>query len=193
MRLPPTTIRARLTLWYAVGLAVPLAVLSLVLYFTFREALRRRTDAFIADALTVVTRELVSERRVRATMSEAIRATVEEVRFSHLDIVVTDEAGRVVAMGTEDPSPTLGPRSADSAAVVHALLGVPGDSSGATIERGNGRYRVMTHSVRAPDERFRVAGIYPLAGDEAVLARISELFLIAIPLLVAAAGAGGWF
>jgi two-component system OmpR family sensor kinase len=193
MRLPPTTIRARLTLWYAVGLAVPLAALSLVLYFTFREALRRRTDAFIADALTVVTRELVSERRVRSTTEQAIRATVEEVRFRHLDVVVTDETGHVVAMSAEDPSPTLGQRSADSAAVVHALLGVPGDSSGATFERANGRYRVMMHTVRAGEGRFRVAGIYPLAGDEAVLARISELFLIAIPLLVAAAGAGGWF
>ena len=193
MGLRPSTIRARLTLWYTVGLAVPLAALSLVLYFTFRDALRSRTDAFISDALTVVTRELVSERRVRATVSDAIRATVEEVRFRHLDIVVTDESGRVVAMSAEDPSPSLGPRSVDSAAVVHALLAVPGDSTGATIERANGRYRVMTHAVRAGDDRFRVAGIYPLAGDEAVLARISELFLIAIPLLVAAAGAGGWF
>jgi heavy metal sensor kinase len=193
MRLPPTTIRARLTLWYAVGLAVPLAVLSIVLYFTFAQALRRRTDAFIGDALTVVTRELVSERRVRQTTADAIRATVEEVRFRHLDIVVTDEAGRVVAMSAEDPSPSLGPRSTDSAAVIHALRAVSGDSAAATIERANGRYRVMMHAVRAGGEKFRVSGIYPLAGDEAVLARITELFLIAIPVLVAAAGAGGWF
>ena len=193
MRFQPTTIRARLTLWYTVGLAVPLAALSVVLYFTFADALRIRTDAFISDALTVVTRELVSERRVRATTADAVRATVQEVRFRHLDVVVTDEAGRVVAMSAEDPSPSLGPRSVDSASVIHALLAVTGDSTGATIERANGRYRVMMHAVRAGDERFRVAGIYPLAGDEAVLARISELFLIAIPLLVAAAGAGGWF
>ena len=191
--LPPTTIRARLTLWYTVGLAVPLAALSLVLYFTFASALRSRTDAFISDALSVVTRELVSERRVRPTMADAIQATVEEVRFRHLDIVVTDASGRVVAMSPEEPSRTLGPRSVDSAAVVHALLSVSGDSAGATIERADGRYRVMTHRVQVGEGRFRAAGLYPLAGDEAVLARISRLFLIAIPLLVAAAGAGGWF
>jgi heavy metal sensor kinase len=76
---------------------------------------------------------------------------------------------------------------------VHALSLVTADSNGATIDRADGRYRVMTHRARAGDGVFRVAGIYPLAGDEAVLAKISELFLIAIPLLVAAAGAGGWF
>src|SRR5689334_5518426 len=103
MLLPPTTIRARLTLWYTVGLAVPLAALSVGLYFTFATALRNRTDAFIGDALTVVTRELVSERRVRETTADAIRSTVEEVRFRHLDIIVTDESGRVIAMSPEDP------------------------------------------------------------------------------------------
>jgi heavy metal sensor kinase len=191
--LPPKTIRARLTLWYTVGLAVPLAALSIVLYFTFAKALRNRTDAFISDALTVVTRELVSERRVRASMEDAIRSTVEEVRFRHLDIVVLDQGGRVVAMSPEEPSATLGARSVDSATVVHALSLVTADSNGATIDRADGRYRVMTHRARAGDGVFRVAGIYPLAGDEAVLAKISELFLIAIPLLIAAAGAGGWF
>ena len=193
MRLPPTTIRARLTLWYTFGLAVPLAAFSIVLYFTFANALRRRTDAFINDALSVFTRELVSERRQRSAVSDAIRATVTEVRFRHLDIVVTDAAGKAIAMSPVDPSPALGQLSADSATVVQALRGVSADSVGATIARADGRYRVITQVVREDDERYRVAGIYPLAGDEAVLARIGELFLIAIPLLIAAASTGGWF
>ena len=193
MRLPTTTIRARLTLWYTVGLAVPLAAFSVILYFTFSNALHRRTDAFISDALSVFTRELVSERRDRVSIADAIRSTITEVRFRHLDIVVVDDSGRAVAMSPPDPTPTLGPHSADSATVVRALLAVPGDSVGATFERANGRYRVITHRVFAESQRFRVAGIYPLAEDEAVLARIERLFLIAIPLLVAAAGAGGWF
>jgi two-component system, OmpR family, sensor kinase len=193
MRLPPTTIRARLTLWYTVGLAVPLAAFSVVLYFTFADALRSRTDAFISDAVSVFSRELVSERRNRESIAAAIRATVSEVRFRHLDIVVLDDAGRAVAMSPTDPSAALGPRSVDSAMVVRSLSAVPADSVGSTIDRANGHYRVITHRAFADGERFRVAGIYPLADDEAVLARIRELFLVAIPLLVAAAGAGGWF
>src|ERR1043165_705352 len=121
MFLLPTTIRARLTLWYTVGFALPLAALSVALYFTFANALRNRTDAFISDALTVVTRELVSERRVRETTADAIRSTVEEVRFRHLDIIVMDERGQVVAMSPEEQGSSVGPRSVDSAAVVHAL------------------------------------------------------------------------
>jgi heavy metal sensor kinase len=193
MRLPPRTIRARLTLWYTFGLAVPLAAFSLVLYFTFRQSLRQRTDAFITDALSVFTRELVSERRERSTVPDAIRATVTEVRFRHLDIVVTDGMGGVVAMSPPDPAPLAVARSVDSALVVQALATIRSDSIGATIERAGGRYRVMTQVVGDGGSRFRVAGIYPLAGDEAVLERIRKLFLIAIPLLIAAASTGGWF
>ena len=47
MRLPPRTIRARLTLWYTFGLAVPLAAFSLVLYFTFSRALRERSNRLL--------------------------------------------------------------------------------------------------------------------------------------------------
>ena len=193
MRLPPRTIRARLTLWYTFGLAVPLAAFSLVLYFTFRQSLRQRTDAFINDALSVFTRELVSERRERSTVPDAIRATVTEVRFRHLDIVVTDGKGGVVAMSPPDPTPLTVSRSVDSALVVQALATIRSDSIGSTIERAGGRYRVMTQVVGDAGTRFRVAGIYPLAGDEAVLERIRQLFLIAIPLLIAAASTGGWF
>ena len=193
MRLRPTTIRARLTLWYALGLALPLAAFAIVLYLTFSRTLRARTDAFIGDALSVFSRELVSERRQRPTVAEAIRATVEEVRFRSLDIVVTDRAGAVVAMSPPHPGSRSDTRGADSSALVRAFAEVPADSSGATVQRADGRYRVVSHRVEAAGGEFRVAGFYPLADDEATLERIRELFAIAIPLLVAAAATGGWF
>ncbi|MGH7553276.1 MAG: hypothetical protein ACREMQ_09665, partial [Longimicrobiales bacterium] len=98
MRLRPTTVRARLTLWYTLFLSVPLIAFAIVSFLIFSRTLQSRTDAFIGDALTVFAREVVAERRHLPNIVAAIRTTVHEVRFRELDIVVLDETGNVVAV-----------------------------------------------------------------------------------------------
>ncbi len=66
-------------------------------YLVFAQALHDRTDRFINDALTAFSHELVAERRVAGEMDEAMRNTVEEVRFRDLHIAILDSASRVIA------------------------------------------------------------------------------------------------
>jgi len=94
----PSTLRWRLTLWYTALLAVPLVVLAFGFYALFARTLSQRTDRFIDDALTAFSRELVAERRAALTADDAIRSTVDEVRFRDLHIAVRDSARRLVAM-----------------------------------------------------------------------------------------------
>jgi signal transduction histidine kinase len=94
----PSTLRWRLTLWYTALLAIPLVVLAFGFYALFARTLSQRTDRFIADALTAFSRELVAERRAALSAEEAIRSTVEEVRFRDLQIAVRDTTKRLVAM-----------------------------------------------------------------------------------------------
>jgi signal transduction histidine kinase len=164
MRLTPRSVRARLTLWYAFVLGLPLAVLAVASYAIFSRALHERTDAFISDALSVIAREAAAERRVNRSAADALRATLREVRFRDLDI-------RVLADG--DP-----------------LLSV---TEPRTIALPAGSFRVVTRETSVGDQRVVLAGIYPLREVDATLARIREVFLVAIPLLIAAAAAGGWF
>ena len=49
----PRTVRARLTLWYTIVLAIPLIVFALASYFIFARTLINRTDSFIRDGLQV--------------------------------------------------------------------------------------------------------------------------------------------
>ena len=63
MRLGPTSVRARLTLWYTVVLSLLLVAFAATSYAAFARTLRSRTDAFISDALSVFGREVVAERR----------------------------------------------------------------------------------------------------------------------------------
>jgi signal transduction histidine kinase len=96
----PSTLRWRLTLWYGIGLAIPLIAFAAGCYVLFSRALLHRTDRFVDDALTAFTRELSAERRVAGGITPAMRTTVSEVRFADLRIAILDGTGRVVAGDT---------------------------------------------------------------------------------------------
>jgi two-component system OmpR family sensor kinase len=197
MRLRPKSVRAQLTLWYALVLSVPLIAFAVVSYGIFSRTLRSRTDAFIGDALTVFSRELVSERRIRPTIPDAIRATVAEVRFRHLDIIVVDDSGAAIAMSGQQDNALAPPRlePADSVIVLAAITAELGNEEWtSTLRRPDGPYRILVRSLAVGDRRqFRLAGVYPLVEVETTLERIRQLFMIAIPLLIAAAATGGSF
>ena len=79
MRVWPSSLRLRLTLWYGILLGLPLVVFAIVCYIIFARALLNRTDLFVGDALGAFSRELVAERRATATLDQAMRTTATEV------------------------------------------------------------------------------------------------------------------
>ena len=171
-----------------------LAVFAATSYAAFARTLRSRTDAFISDALSVFGRELVAERREIPTVLDAIRVTLYEVRFQDLDILVLDENGRLLAMvePRRDDARALALHR-DSAVVVAALAAARGQPFATSLARPAGSYRVLARPHVVGDRRVMLAGIYPLHEVDATLERIREMFLIAIPLLIASAATGGWF
>jgi heavy metal sensor kinase len=160
----PSSLRSRLTLWYTALLGLPLIVFAVASYLVFARTLERRTDRFIGDALTAFARELTAERRTALSAVQAMRSTVEEVRFRDLQIAILDSTGRPVAM-SEAPVQNAGDR---------------------------GRLRVLTRPVEVGGQRFTLSGTYSLGDIEEMLERIRGMFLVAIPLLVLAAAAGGY-
>lgn len=210
MRLIPTSVRTRLTLWYTAALAIPLVAFAVVSWFLFSGALLDRTDAFLTDALAVFTAELGNEQQRIPTLEGALVTTLMEVRFRDLDIVVLDPEGGLVAASAPHPTgrPGSGGRAAgplfDAGAVVSALFlsaGAPGAAERAglpvpwngTIARPEGRYRLFVRTLDAGGRSLRLAGVYPLLEVDQTLGRIRGLFLVLIPLLVMAAAAGGSF
>lgn len=186
----PTSLRSRLTLWYSVLLGLPLIAFAVACYFVFSRALEDRTDRFIVDALTAFSRELVAERRSAMSVADAMRNTVDEVHFRDLHIAILDTAGRVVAVGVGNGESSAG-RSREG-----ILTGLRGHDLtkplAATLVNAGGDYRVHARPFTAGGQQFRVTGIYSLDDTELVLARIREMFLIAIPLLVLCAATGGY-
>jgi len=192
----PSSLRSRLTLWYSVLLGLPLIGFAIASYLVFARTLQRRTDDFIGDALTAFSRELVAERRAAFGATQAMRSTIDEVRFRDIQIAILDGAGRVVAETApgHDGGGAQRPSSDTEARMVAALrgrdLGLP---LALTLPGDGGSYRVLARPLVVDGERFGLTGTYSLRDIDAMRARLRRLFLIAIPLLVLCAATGGYF
>jgi two-component system, OmpR family, sensor kinase len=197
----PSTLRARLTLWYTALLGVPLIALALGFYLLFARILQSRTDQFINDALTAFSRELVAERRAALTPSAAIHTTVNEVRFQDLRIAILDSTGRVVAMSPdaeseEDhdradegrPPDALGQQVSD--AMRRRTLTQP---VSVTVTTARSDYLVQSRPFTIDNLPFVLTGAYSLRDTEEVLDRVREILGLAVPLLLLGAITGGYF
>src|SRR5262245_33914874 len=196
MRFRPTTMRARLTLWYTLFLGVPLAAFAILSFFILTRTLQSQTDAFLLDALAVFAREVAAERRDVPAIDEAIRKTVQEVRFRDLDIFVLDESRTVLALSAplnlDEQARQV--RALDWSAILRTLRRASAAQPQFTTLAGQrSGYRLLTQPLDIGPRRFIIASAYPLGEVEATLRRIRRIFLIAIPLLIAIASTGGYF
>ncbi len=197
MRWWPTSLRARLTLWFTIVLGVPLVAFAIVSYVVFDRTLLARTDHFVDDALSAFARELANERRMAPSNEAAARTTVHEVRFSQLQIAIADSLGHALAASETDDDAAARAAGFPTFDTARALAAARGVREGAprylTLAGPGGAWRVHARIVTVAGEPLLLAGIAPLRDIEEVLARIRRAFLVAIPSLLAAAAAGGFF
>ena len=188
----PSSIRVRLTLWYSLLLAVPLAAFALVSYAAFSRALVSGTDRFIGEALEAFTRELGAERRAGLSLQQAMLTTVHEVRFRELHIAIFDSTWRVVAAaGPRDETPDV----VDNQSIATALTapGVAPPPVMLTIPAEGGAQRIRAQPFVVDSQTFILAGHYPLREAEQMMGVVRRLYGIAIPLLILVAAISAWF
>lgn len=161
----PSSLQARLTLWYSMLLGLPLIAFAIATYLLVGRTLESRTDRFVTDALSAFSRELVAERRAALTLDEAMRRTLDEVRFRGLDIAIHDATGRVLART---------------------------QSRALALPEERGPFRITTQTLEVDGLPLTVTGTYATGDLESTLARLRRMFLIAVPLLIAVAAAGGY-
>ena len=190
MRRWPSSIRVRLTLWYSLLLAIPLVAFSFLSYAAFSRALVTGTDRFIGEALEAFTRELGAERRAGLTLPDAMRTTIQEVRFRELHIAIFDSAWNVVATA----SPPDREDAVDNQSIVAAIRSpATHEPLTRTLTAPGGSHRVRAQPLVAEGESFVVVGHYPLREAEQTMAGIRQMFWVAIPLLIVVAAVSGWF
>jgi heavy metal sensor kinase len=191
-----SSLRSRLTMWYALFLGAPLIVFAIVCYVVFSRTLDARTDQFINDALTAFSRELTAERRSSLPPLDALKSTIDEVRFRDLHLAILDFDGKVLAMTTPPESDEGSGHAPDiDERQLIQMLGKrdPAKQYSATVAIGGSKYRVLARPYSVNGEAFSIVGSYSLEDIEEMLKRIRATFLFAIPLLLAAAATGGYF
>lgn len=205
MRWWPSSLRARLTLWFTVVLGVPLVAFAIVSYVVFDRTLLSRTDHFVSDALSAFARELENERRMAPGNEAAARTTVHEVRFRQLQVAITTRDGTLLAASIPEGGAEARAAGIPAFEALDALAAAGGAAALAGIppgapERlqtvpgpGGGDWRIHARTIALAGEPLLLAGIAPLHDIDDVLARIRRAYFIAIPLLLTAAAAGGYF
>ena len=189
----PSSIRVRLTLWYAILLGIPLAVFAIISYIAFSRALVGGTDRFIGEALAAFERELGAERRAGLGVTDAMRATVHEVRFRELHILITDSSNQVIARGDSalvGTSPKAG-----EAPVLETVRGAGPITEPYTVRLSgdDGEQLVRAQPLVIDGHRYTLSGRYPLREAERMMFGVRRMFLVAIPLLIIAAAISGYF
>lgn len=191
----PSSIRARLTLWYTVLVGLPLITFAIVCYVVFDRALLSRTDRFINDALVAFSREVLAERRVNATPEAAMQVTVNEMRFRELHIATFDSVWNLIAAALpRSDEPRLPTPGADDAAMATALrLYDPANPVAITLPSTVGDFRVMSQPLVIGGRMFGIVGRYSLREVTDTMQRIRAMFWVAIPLLLVFAATSGSF
>ncbi|MEA3247013.1 MAG: HAMP domain-containing protein, partial [Gemmatimonadota bacterium] len=187
----PSSLRSRLTLWYAVLLGVPLAAFAVICYMVLDRTLVSRTDRFIGEALTVFAREVVAERRGATGVPAAFRTTLADMRFRNLRILVRDAAGQVIAADREADQAAAAERDGDR--VLAYVRGTAARAETVTVAGASGGSRVLSVPLVVEGQAYLLTGASSLADVNAVLERIRLMFLLVIPLLLALASASAFF
>ena len=198
MRWSPTSLRSRLALWYTILLGVPLVIFAIACYLIVARTLERRTDVFISDALSAFSREVMAERRASMVVTDAMRTAVAEVRFRELHIAILDSLSAIVAMSAlaDDDDQQSASRRPSPEVERQLLAAVAADrartETRTTVPTSRGAFRIHARPLLVEGQSFTLTGTYALTDIDDVLARVREMFLIAIPMLLLVASVGGF-
>lgn len=172
------TFRLRLTLWYLGCFALLFSVLTAGLYGVLSRAMTGRLDESLVSQAATAAALLQDEMEethndVEASAHEAV--TNMRLRVSKVAIL---QGGKVLA--------SSGPF--DTAAIARRA----GAAAESSFEFDG--TRVAIHRVQVAGKDFTAIAAEPLDGMEADLAAIRRALFLALPLILALAGAGGyWF
>jgi two-component system OmpR family sensor kinase len=196
------TLRARLTFWYSLILAVFLLMFSLTSYLLFSRAADRRTDADLADignSFLVTFQDELKDPDNSGGLQDAARQATLEHRVRDTVFFILDPEGEIAFnSGTVPPSSP----SVDSM-VTRALTwsgfqsfvaaASQSDRTFQTIAADKGGFRTYARRFSLDGRAWSLVVLRSLHPQRELLEQIRLTFAWLIPLGVLLAGVGGYF
>lgn len=200
------SVRARLAMWHTAVLCVLLTGFALAAYAFLASTTARGAQKYLANSAAAFALELRAERPGATSDTAAIAAAVAEFRVQDLGVVIYDAAGRRVSMSTSevlagrsttsgntepsgDPSP---PVDLGQLSAAVARTG-PAHSATFTLRDSEGGYRVIVTPVPLRKNTYAVAMVQSRHAEAETLDDARLACVIAIPVMLLAAGIGGSF
>lgn len=175
-------IRWKLTLWYGGVLAVVLFLFSGTIYLTMRYQLLERTDQGLAEELSDVRYEVK-----RADEPKTLHEWLDRrfARHEGFDFQITKPSGERFFANT---------RLADKSLPIPEAVEGDDGLNYLTVElAGRGRWRIVSETMPGPEGTLRVQVARSLASHDHELRELLTAFLLAGPLTLLLAVAGGYF
>jgi len=196
-----SSIRIRLTLWYAGVLAFLLVGFALVFYILIERAVRQLADDTIEDAATSLINTLGAGKmpgEERASSDAAIGETLADIRFQKIVFAVYDDRLNVLGM-----SPRLKSQGdADQQPFDISEDDIPLDKVRSAVENGEGFETISTPAepeirIFVKKEQFDrgpllVAAIRPLTNQTQLLANVRIFIVAGIPFAILLSVIGGY-
>lgn len=207
------SVRARLALWHTLVLGVLLTAFALAAYAFLARSTAQRAQEYLASTASAFVLELAAERADAKSDSAAIAAATAEFRVHDLGVAVFDSNSRILAVssggvlsgmrsslaagtgfrGTAGRG-TRARAAVDPAGLRAAVAGVRSDTGAmVTLPDAEGGYRVLIEPAHLAAGRYRVAVVQSLHAEREILEDARLASLIAIPVMLLAAGIGGSF
>lgn len=190
----PDSIRVRLTLWYAFGLTILLVGFAVVSYALLARSAERRIDESLRQTARAFAADWIADQASASPRSVRTMDAVRGIGIGDLEIIVFDRARRVVsASRREDRWRSSEPR-ATPGAELRSLLGQIASAGGefATLPGDDAPRRAFVLPIGTASRRQTIAVTQGLAGYEAMLRETREAYLVAIPIALVLAIAGGY-
>ncbi len=173
-RLP---LRIRITAWYFAVLAGSFVLFGVVAFYAMRGSILETVDENLEDQAQGI-RELIERGSANAQLERELRA-IEDIRAGSDLLQVSDQAGNWIYRSRTMAQ--FGPVAAGEARL-----------SITSVEPGGVPLRLLTLPVKAADKVYVVELAYPLDDFNEALEHFRRLLLLASPLLILLASAGGY-
>ena len=174
------SIRTKLTFWYVAVLALVVIGFAALTHFVLVNALSKDTDERLIEMSRNFGVAIMAEQddETNGSVSDkAIAEAVAEMRFRDYQFVVSTSSGKVIATTLESE--------------VVACFGATPQFR--TCQINGETFRVYESPLPNGPKEYTLSAFHSLKEQEALKGRVTDVFLIGVPLTLLLAGFGGYF
>jgi two-component system, OmpR family, sensor kinase len=190
------SVRARLTFWYTLVLAIVLVFLAVLTYFFYRHSLSRRANSDLTQLAEAFATTFNAELASGATSKDAARESILEHRFRGTFFVLMDDSGARLDSSLDLPA-TDGSRAtpAEEIPSSEAFRSLAASAKGKrnTIHSVRGGFRELAMPLSARGVAYTLLALQSLSPQKEMMQDIRNTFLWVIPAALVLASLGGYF